>query len=87
MAKPVISVVAEPPEETVVSPMTIVQTDETREMFADCEAGEEKWIRVMIDSHDGATITATPLEVEYEEEAAEPEAVPKAIGKIAKGGY
>lgn len=90
MAKPIAATVVEVVEEAPVSPLTIVQNDETREMFADCEPGEEKWVRMRIDTHDDASITATPLEVEYEAEEAEAEpagAMPKAIGKIAKGGY
>lgn len=93
MAKPVVPAASVETEVTAevepASPLTIVQNDETREMFSECKAGDQKWVLLQIDSHDDATITATPLEVEYEEEVeeAEPAGVPKAIGKVAKGGY
>lgn len=90
MPKPVAPPVAEPAEETVASTVTIVLDDSNRELLEDCEAGSQKWVLLQIDTHDDATITATPLEVEYEEEVeevAEPAGVPKAIGKISKGGY
>lgn len=94
MATATIAVPVEEPEveAEAAPPGTITQNDETREMFADCVVGDEKWVRMRIDTHDDTAIAFTPLEVEYEEEAvaAEPEAegaAPKAFKKISEGGY
>lgn len=68
---------------------TIVQNDETREMFEDCEDGDVKTLRVRIDKHDDAAIAFTPLEVIYDEEVEpeDPAGLPKAIKQISKAGY
>lgn len=90
MAKPAVPAAPAPAEAEPVSPGTIAQTDETRAMFADCEDGDLKWVQMRIDSHDDATITFTPLVVEYEAEKPEAEpagATPKAIKMVAKAGY
>lgn len=78
------------PEEVEATPaVTIALDDSNREMFEECEVGSQKWVLLQIDTHDNASITATPLEVEYEEEAEEVVAgdTPKAIRKISKAGY
>lgn len=96
MAKPIPAAVVEVVEEAPVSPLTIAQNDETREMFADCKPGDQKWVLLQIDTHDDASITATPMEVEYsddEEDVQEDveddagQTMPKAIRKISKAGY
>ena len=68
--------------------VTIKMTPDVAEMFADCEPGESKWVKLYVESKDENFIKATPEEVRYEEEpleeeeelAAEP--VPKPVSKL-----